>query len=470
MLHRPVFSAVCVLALAAPLVPAAHASSLDPLSSVAEVGSSAIKSAFRPAPKVMRYDTTTESGTRAPVTATLYDRADAKGLVVIAPGTRGMADHCAPSKNTSLMSSDSGPSFSVDYERPMAHMLVDAGYRVIVTDYVGLGTPGTHTYLNRVDQGHAVIDAARYAAHDGEKVAFWGYSQGGGASAAAAELVADYAPELNVVAAFVGAPPADPLAVLEQSRGPLISPVAGFAAVSYSSTYPDFRQALYAELNEEGVATLDALSKACILDATRIAPKPFNAYTKRGVNLAELAHDNPVLRARLDQNKLGRVPTTVPTLVLTNPDDDLVPAPQAVQLARDYCALGSPVEYRSVGIPGTRSMPLTSSLSSTTPFTNFAGAGHALPIALETANVISWLDARFDPNAPTFTPNCNIPDDTSINVAANYQYTGPIADAVLFGIVSVLAAVGLGTWLVGSGLPNPALVWSQIAKPAHQIP
>ena len=462
MLHRSVISAVCVLALAAPLTPSAAASSLDPLSSVAEVGSSAIKSAFRPAPKVVRYETTTESGTRAPVTATLYDRDNAKGLVVIAPGTRGMADHCAPSKNTSLMSSDSGASFSVDYERPMAHMLVDAGYRVIVTDYVGLGTPGTHTYLNRVDQGHAVIDAARYAAHDDEKVAFWGYSQGGGASAAAAELVADYAPELNVVAAFVGAPPADPLAVLEQSRGTLITPVAGFAAVSYSSTYPDFREALYAELNEEGVRTLDALSKACILDAVRIAPKEFKAYTKRGVNLAELAHDNPVLRARLDQNKLGRVPTKVPTLVLTNPDDDMVPAPQAVQLARNYCALGSPVEYRSVAIPGTRSTPLDSG-SSTTPFANFAGAGHALPIVLETAHVITWLDERFDPNAPAFTPNCNIPDDTSINTASNYQYTGPVADAILFGIFAVLSAVGLGTWLVGSGLPNPALVW------AHQI-
>ena len=413
-------------------------------------------------PQLVRYETTTEDGSRAPVTATLYDTPDAKGLVAFAPGTRGLGDHCAPSNSPAILRTAHQKSVNIDYERGIVRKLIDAGYRVIVTDYVGLGTPGTHTYLNRVDQGHAVIDAARYAAHDGEKIAFWGYSQGGGASAAAAELVADYAPELNVVAAFVGAPPADPLAVLEQSRGTLITPVAGFAAVSYSSTYPDFREALYAELNAEGVRTLDALSKACILDAVRIAPKEFKAYTKRSVNLAELAHDNPVLRARLDQNKLGRVPTKVPTLVLTNPDDDMVPAPQAVQLARDYCALGSPVEYRSVAIPGTRSTPLDSG-SSTTPFANFAGAGHALPIVLETAHVITWLDERFDPHAPAFTPNCNIPDDTSINTASNYHYTGPVADAILFGIFAVLSAVGLGTWLVGSGLPNPALVW------AHQI-
>ena len=100
---RSTLSALCALALAAPLAPSAAASSLDPLSSVAEEPTSAIKSAFRPAPKVVRYETTTELGTRAPVTATLYDRDNAKGLVVIAPGTRGMADHCAPSKNLSLI-------------------------------------------------------------------------------------------------------------------------------------------------------------------------------------------------------------------------------------------------------------------------------------------------------------------------------------------------------------------------------
>ncbi|WP_284522663.1 lipase family protein [Corynebacterium aquatimens] len=99
----------------------------------------------------------------------------------------------------------------------MVRELNKSGYRVVVIDYIGLGSEGTHTYLNRVEQGHALIDAARATAKPGEKVGFWGYSQGGGAAAAAAELVADYAPELNVVGTFAGAPPADPIAVLEQA-------------------------------------------------------------------------------------------------------------------------------------------------------------------------------------------------------------------------------------------------------------
>ena len=395
-------------------------------------------------PQFVRYETTTEDGTHAPVTATLYDTPNAKGLVTFAPGTRGLGDHCAPSNSPAVLRTAHQKSVNIDYERGIVRKLVDAGYRVIVTDYVGLGTPGTHTYLNRIDQGHAVIDAARHAAHDGEKVAFWGYSQGGGASAAAAELVADYAPELNVVAAFVGAPPADPLAVLEQATSKQISAVAGFAAVSFASTYPDFRDALYAELNEEGVDTLEALSNSCMSEAPRVAPKPFTEYTKSGESLAELAHSNPVLRARLDQNKLGRVPTSMPTLVLTNPDDDLVPSPQVTQLARDYCSQGAPVEYRAVAMQGVRPEA---------PFANVDGTAHGLPLYLESSNAITWLDERFDADAANFTATCPIPDTPPVQSDHPIlQYTNQTIAAILFGIFGVLSAVGMGAWMVGTGL------------------
>ena len=57
-----------------------------------------------------------------------------------------------------------------------------------------------HTYVNRLSEGHAMPDGARAAMqlpdtsldHHGP-VAFWGYSQGGGAAASAAELAASYA-------------------------------------------------------------------------------------------------------------------------------------------------------------------------------------------------------------------------------------------------------------------------------------
>src|SRR5690606_11308608 len=74
-------------------------------------------------------------------------------LLVIAPGTQGTADNCAPSLT---MQFGTAP-------RPPSTHFVDWGWAVAITDYEGLGTPGGHTYLVREPQGHAVLDVARAA-------------------------------------------------------------------------------------------------------------------------------------------------------------------------------------------------------------------------------------------------------------------------------------------------------------------
>ncbi|MCW1007247.1 lipase family protein, partial [Streptococcus anginosus] len=75
-------------------------------------------------------------------------------------------------------------------------------------------------------QAHAVLDAVRAAAQvsgsgvtSTAPVALAGYSQGGGAAAAAAELASDYAPELDLKGAYVGAPPADLVQVADRIDG-----------------------------------------------------------------------------------------------------------------------------------------------------------------------------------------------------------------------------------------------------------
>ncbi|GAB4979046.1 hypothetical protein MAHJHV60_47410 [Mycobacterium avium subsp. hominissuis] len=50
-------------------------------------------------------------------------------------------------------------------------------------------------------------------------MAFWGYSQGGGATASAAELAAQYVPELHIVGTYAGAPPADLKELLPYADG-----------------------------------------------------------------------------------------------------------------------------------------------------------------------------------------------------------------------------------------------------------
>ncbi|MCX4799842.1 lipase family protein [Streptomyces sp. NBC_01242] len=146
------------------------------------------------------YRTTDRAGKPIAVTGivlTPQDRPPApRPIVAFAPGTQGLADKCAPSRP---MAAGTG------YEaRPVKHLL-DRGYAFVVTDYQGLGTPGVHTYMTREAQGRAVLDSLRAAqclqgAHlpDAGPVAVYGYSQGGGAAASAAELAPTYAPELQI--------------------------------------------------------------------------------------------------------------------------------------------------------------------------------------------------------------------------------------------------------------------------------
>ena len=82
-----------------------------------------------------------------------------------------------------------GLDIMLGYEELFVATMVARGFAVVVTDYDGLGTPGMHTYVNRLAEAHAVLDAARAAKQlpgtslePNGPVALWGYSLGGGSS------------------------------------------------------------------------------------------------------------------------------------------------------------------------------------------------------------------------------------------------------------------------------------------------
>lgn len=112
-------------------------------------------------------------------------------LVVVAPGTLGQGDQCAASLGLEHPVLFNGRTLSVGYENLSIYRLLARGAAVVVTDYVGLGaTDRLHTYVNRVDGAHAVLDAARAARSvagasvtPASPVGLFGYSQGGGAVA-----------------------------------------------------------------------------------------------------------------------------------------------------------------------------------------------------------------------------------------------------------------------------------------------
>ena len=81
--------------------------------------------------------------------------------------------------------------------------MIDRGWAIVATDYPGMGTAGRYPYLIGVGEGQATLDGLRALcqvddAHASNRVMLWGHSQGGHATLWAAQIAADYAPDLDV--------------------------------------------------------------------------------------------------------------------------------------------------------------------------------------------------------------------------------------------------------------------------------
>ena len=102
-------------------------------------------------------------------------------------GTTGVADACAPSKNT-----DTTSNGYTGYVKPEINDWLANGYAVAMTDFEGLGTVGPHPWLLGPSEGRGMIDIVRAAKKLDSKVSTkWistGHSQGGHAALFAASL------------------------------------------------------------------------------------------------------------------------------------------------------------------------------------------------------------------------------------------------------------------------------------------
>ncbi|WP_233266991.1 lipase family protein [Tomitella fengzijianii] len=313
-------------------------------------------------------------------------------LIVIAPGTQGQGDACAPSKLINSLTSGSAQSGPLlEYEMIPASIWLAKGANVVMTDYEGLGTPGMHTYVNRVSEAHAVIDAARAAgdlAGSGVTAAtpigFYGYSQGGGAAAAAAELLGTYGGDIapRVAGVVAGAPPADLSATLDAVDGTSLAGVIGYALNSMRTAYPDVVQpVLDAEINDRGRRMLDAVSLQCVGEtAAQFGFADTTAFTRTGESVSQIVARYPKVAEVMEENRIGRIKPDAPVLVLSGTNDDVVPYGQAEQLASDWCSLGGDVRFDTFVAPS---------------ILDGAALGHVMPMLGGTTTFVDWLDARF---------------------------------------------------------------------------
>ncbi|BBY17212.1 lipase family protein [Mycolicibacterium litorale] len=316
-------------------------------------------------------------------------------LIVYGPGTQGQGDQCAPSRQFN-QGIHWAPYLDIafNYEELFVATMVARGFAIVMTDYEGLGTPGLHTYVSRVSQGHAMLDAARAAKRlpgtslksDGP-VAFWGYSQGGGAAASAAEMAQQYAPELGIVGTYAGAPPADLKALFPFADGSMLVGVVGYALNSVMTAYPEHEAAIRATLTPRGTDMLFKVQDQCVAETiSKFMFRHLQPYFNQDIH--QLVEQEP-FKALFDEQKLGRSTPNAPVLINANRFDPLVPWAPAMQLGRDWCAQGADVEAR------TNEQP---------PFLNKAVINHALPMLVDGEPAMQWITDRFK-GVPT-APNC----------------------------------------------------------------
>jgi pimeloyl-ACP methyl ester carboxylesterase len=267
-------------------------------------------------------------------------------LVAFAVGTQGMADRCAPSRQLAAGS---------EYEGAFISGLLNRGYAVAVTDYEGLGTPGVHTYMARRSQAAAVLDSVRAARQlpeagvpaDGP-VALAGYSQGGGASAAAAELAPTYAPELQLMGAVAGAVPADLAAVGKSLDG---GPYAAFALYAVGGLAAAYDIDLTSLLNDEGLRRVQQGEDECVGDSLpRHAFVRSTSLTRDGRSLADYFDEEP-WRSVLADNVIGERRPATPVLVTHSLADDVIPYAVGRDLAKRWCARGATVRFSTTAVP-----------------------------------------------------------------------------------------------------------------------
>ena len=310
-------------------------------------------------------------------------------LVSMAAGTQGQGDKCAPSRTIGTVLQFTPPSdVIVSYEAVFVGALLSRGIAVVLTDLDGLGTPGTHTYVNRAASAHAVLDAARAAKRlpgtgitpDGP-VAFWGYSQGGGASAAAVELAPEYAPELDVRGAFAGAPPADLAATLDRIDGASLSGAVGYTLNGMAQSYPEVRPMIDAELNERGRQLLADVQDQCVGE-TRLQYgfQRSESFTRTGEPLSTVLARYPIAAELFAEQRIGNRTPTAPVLIQASVNDDTVPYDQVRQLAKDWCGKGAVVQLSDNTVP---------------PISPGTGLNHALPYPLGIGESLTWVSDRF---------------------------------------------------------------------------
>jgi pimeloyl-ACP methyl ester carboxylesterase len=220
------------------------------------------------------------------------------------------------------------------------------GWAVSIPDHEGRdgmwGAPHEPGYCI-LDGIRAALGAERLGLSPSAPVGLWGYSGGGLATAWAAELCADYAPELVIVGAVLGSPVGDLGHTFRRLNGTFLSGLPAMVIAALAHIYPGLDQVIQEHANEEGRALLQRLERMTTVGAVlRMAKKDVGVYLDRPL---EEILTTPEVQHVFDSIKLGATVPTPPVLIVQAVHDYLIDVEDIDQLAHTYSAGGADVTY-----------------------------------------------------------------------------------------------------------------------------
>jgi alpha-beta hydrolase superfamily lysophospholipase len=220
------------------------------------------------------------------------------------------------------------------------------GWAVSVPDHEGLqglwGAPYEPGY--RVLDGiRAALSSERIRLSPSAPIGLWGYSGGGLASAWAAEMSGEYAPELDIVGAVLGSPVGDLGHTFRRLNGGFFAGLPALVVAALAHVYPDLDRVIKEHTTDEGRALLDSLETMTTVGAIiRMAGKDMSDYLDEPL---EDILSTPEVSHVFETIKLGAAVPTPPVLIVQAVYDYLIDVHDIDALADAYSAGGADVTY-----------------------------------------------------------------------------------------------------------------------------
>ena len=253
---------------------------------------------------------------------------------------------------------DSSPSYTFygGNPDPNVDFALSQGWYLNVPDYEG----PLASFTSGVQSGHATIDSVRAVLNSGfglapdAKYALYGYSGGALAGEWAAELQAQYAPELHFAGAALGGLTPNITSVVESVSGTKFAQLVVNGVLGLTSQDADARGYLEGQLRPDGpynaTAFLAARTQSTADDAVAYAGQDIFAYFADGEGVLRA----PALLARINRDGImgyHGVPQ-MPVFAYKAVADEISKVADTDALVERYCGIGANILYQRNAVGG----------------------------------------------------------------------------------------------------------------------